>query len=147
MSPKRLQGPLLDVKGLAREWDSNPVIRLRLRDEKPFLHPDSSKGEDIPTCTLNQEILVPLLERMAGLEHKPICPIEQTQDEISQLLTLNKRDPGESDVEKASWHIRKLVGFIKMKCRRREPSKARSDKTNRVEITYHGLCCCSWDSS
>lgn len=134
MSPKRMQGPLLDVKGLANEWDANPVIRIRLRDGKPFLHPDGSNGEDISTCTLNQEILLPMLERMAKLDYRPVCPVEQTQNEISQLLALNKRDPGEFDVEKDSWHIRKLLGFIKMKCRRREPSKARSDKTNRVDI-------------
>jgi len=51
--------------------------------------------------------------------------VEATQDEITTLLGLNKREPdGVIDVEKNAWQIRKLLGFIKMKCRRSEVSKA-----------------------
>ena len=125
MAPKRMKGPLLDVKGLAKEWDEDPVIRNRLRSGQPFLHPDGPVGEDIHTCVLNEDVLFPLLARMAVHSHRPICPVEATQDEITTLLGLNKREPdGVIDVEKNAWQIRKLLGFIKMKCRRSEVSKA-----------------------
>ena len=125
MSPKRMKGPLLNVNGLAKEWDEDPVIRSRLRSGQSFLHPDGNAGEDIHTCVLNQEVVFPLLARMAVHSHRPICPVEATQDEITTLLALNKREPdGVIDVEKSAWQIRKLLGFIKMKCRRHEVSKA-----------------------
>ena len=139
MAPKRMQGPLLDVKGLAKEWDADPVIRERLRAGKTFMHPEALQGIDIQTCIMNQEVLMPLLARMAVEDHKPICPVESTQDEVSLLLSLNKREAGDCiDVEKSTWHIRKLLGFIKMKCRRAEVSKARNNLEHaRFKINIH----------
>lgn len=125
-SSKRMKGPLLDVKGMAGEWDADTTVRGRLRTGKSFLHlSDGKRCEDIKTCIMNQEILSPLLTRMAVTDHRPIIPVEATQAEITMLLTMNKLEPGDlHNVEQDTWHIRKLLGFIKMKVRRHELSKA-----------------------
>ncbi|CAK9101508.1 Uncharacterized protein SCF082_LOCUS47470 [Durusdinium trenchii] len=116
-SSKRMKGPLLDVKGMAGEWDADTTVRGRLRTGKSFLHlSDGKRCEDIKTCIMNQEILSPLLTRMAVTDHRPIIPVEATQAEITMLLTMNKLEPGDlHNVEQDTWHIRKLLGFIKMK--------------------------------
>ena len=122
---KRMKGPLLDVSDLADVWDSFPEIRERLRDDGCILHKNSSAGEDIPTCVLNKELLQPLLARMALLEHRPIFPVEKAEEQLSILLAKNKRamPEGDGSITKATWHLRKLLGFVKMKVRRSEVSK------------------------
>ena len=50
---------LMNVKGLAKEWDENEVVRERVRNGSDLLHPESGEGEDIKTVVLNQELVGP----------------------------------------------------------------------------------------
>ena len=116
----------LDLESLASEWDSDPTIRTRLREKGPILHPESGAGEDINTCVLNKELLVPLIFRMSTLQGKPLPGIHDLHAAIEGVLTLNQRPPKAEDYDiiiAAAWRIRFLLGFLKMKCRRHEVSK------------------------
>ena len=135
-----------DIAGVAKEWDSYMDIRNRLRGE------ENGKGEKVgkckkdekdekeggtilapgPTCqdistSVKQKcFLEPLLSKMAVTEKRPVPGIDQLKDEIQTLLQMNKRgtDFDWDDVAKAGWCLRKLCGFVKAKCRRREVSTA-----------------------
>lgn len=120
------KGPPLNIADVHVEWDADLSIRGRLRDGGTFLNDTKEKVEDIPTCIKNAEILLPLLNRMSGLEKRPVPAVEDLREEICKALTLSKRSSQEDAgmvVDTAS-HIKKLCGFVKMKCRRNEPSSA-----------------------
>ena len=115
----------LDVAGLADEWDANDTIRGRLREGKGMLHEDSGKGEDVYTCSKNNDLLLPLLQRMALHPKRMLPPIHPLQDQVSNLLSKNKRvvKGDETDqINGPSWKIRFMLGFVKMKARREEVS-------------------------
>ena len=125
---KKTQPPLevLDVKGLCEEWDACEEIRERLTEGHTFLHPDTVK-DTVDGCCKNASILVPVLTRMAVLEFKSLPPVEPLRDEIDDLLVKNKRGNAPEavdDVVKASWRLKKLCSFVKMKARRQEVSTA-----------------------
>ena len=116
----------LDLDTLSTEWDSDATLRERMRSGGTILHPSSGGGEDIPTCVHNKELLLPLLTRMATSEKKSMPSIHDLHTAVEGLLTLNKRAPKPEDFDEnmaSSWRIRFLLGFIKMKARRREVSR------------------------
>ena len=122
---KKTQPPLevLDVKGLCEEWDACEEIRDRLRQGHTFLHPDTK--DTVDGCCKNSAILVPILTSMAVLEFKSLPPVDPLRVEIDDLLVKNKRGNApeqENDVVKASWRVKKLCSFVKMKTRREEVS-------------------------
>lgn len=119
-----MKGPPLTITDVHLLWDGDLVIRGRLREGSSFLHPQTQKIEDIPTCVKNAEVLQPLLEKMALVPKRPLPAVEDLRDEICKAMTLSKRSSQEDlgmIVDSAS-HIKKLCGFVKMKCRRDEPS-------------------------
>ena len=118
-------GPeILDVEGLCAQWDECEDIRTRLRDGESFIHPEG-QGEDVKSCCRNSSLLIPILTRMAAVEGKPVPPVEPLRNEIDKIMTKNKRGnaPEEyDDIVRTSWKLKKLCGFVKMKCRREEVS-------------------------
>ena len=118
------KGPALNIADVHVEWDADLSIRGRLRDGGTFLNDTKDKSEDIPTCIKNAEILVPLLSRMSELDKRPVPAVDDLREEICKALTLSKRSSQEdvSMVVDSAAHIKKLCGFVKMKCRRNEPS-------------------------
>ena len=116
----------LDLETLSSEWDSDPAIRDRLRSGGGILHPKSSSGEDIPTCVLNKELLVPLLVRMSMTEKRQLPGIHDLHASVESLLTLHKRPPKPEDFDVTmalAWRVRFMLGFVEMKTRRQEVSK------------------------
>lgn len=127
--PGRPRKPIetLDVKGISAIWDDVDEIRSRLRDEQRLMATDPSQGESIQACSKDHALLLPLLARMSLLETRPLPPIDPLRDEVEMIFNRNKMgssaDLG-ADVVKIAWHLRKLLGFIKMKTRRHEVSVA-----------------------
>ncbi|CAL1151064.1 unnamed protein product [Cladocopium goreaui] len=121
-----------DVAGVAKEWDSYEDIRERLRGPGKEKEKDEKKEstilapgpacQDISTSVKQKSFLEPLLSKMALTVKRPVPGIDQLKDEIQSLLQMNKRgtDFDWDDVAKAGWCLRKLCGFVKAKCRRRE---------------------------
>ena len=66
----------MNVKDLAIEWDACEEVRDRLREGGPLLHPETGAGEDIKSCTLNKDLLVPMLLRMVKSPKKGHPPID-----------------------------------------------------------------------
>ena len=120
------KGPPLKITDIHIEWDGDLTIRGRLREGKPFLHEQTEKLEDISTCVKNSEVLMPVLSRMRLLEKKTLPAVEDLREEICKALTLSKRSSQEDlqMVVDTAAHIKRLCGFVKMKCRRGEPSSA-----------------------
>ena len=62
---------------------------------------------------------------MSLRECRPLPPIDELRAEMEKLYTKNKRGTSPEDQEeivKASWRVKKMLGFVKMKCRREEVS-------------------------
>lgn len=113
----------LEVSGLCDEWDDCEDIRTRLRDGRGFFHAEG--GDDVQGCCCNSSMLIPLLTRMATLENKDLPGVDDLRDEIEKLFVKNKRGTSAEDLELivgASWRVKKLCGFVKMKTRREEVS-------------------------
>ena len=115
------------ITGVAQEWDSSPPIRARLRDGGGILHAETPpKQEDIKICTLNQELLEPLLTKMSQLAKRSLPTMDDLREECYALLILNKRTGEElvEMVEESAYAIKKLCSFVKAKARRKEVSTA-----------------------
>lgn len=114
---------ILDVKGVAEEWDASEDIREKLRDGRPLCDPDGR--DSVQECCGVVSILIPVLTRMAVMNTKPLPPIDDLRAEVENLMAKNKR--GESaeitkEIVQCSWRVKKLLGFVKMKTRREEVS-------------------------
>lgn len=128
MSPKRKTASTetLDVTGLAEEWDSTEDIRDRLRAGHHLTHTECPNG-DVPSCVKNSGLLIPILTQMSVLDTRPLPPIDDLRTEIEKIFNKNKRETtaeAADDIVKASWSLKKLCGFVKMKVRRKEVSTA-----------------------
>lgn len=121
----RLEGTpnSLDLTGLADDWDAVPVIRDSLRDGGRLL-PESSECT-VKTCGENAHVLSPILLRMAATSDKKVPDVGPLKVQLSELYTRNRLERSTEDVEviEDGWSIRKMVGFVKMKCRRSEVSQ------------------------
>ena len=129
-SSAQLAADTLDITGLAEEWDTCDDIRERLRDGGELIHAEATE-ENVRGCTLSASLLTPLLTRMFLKESKPLPPITALRIEIEKLYVKNKRHttPEQfNEVVKASWRIKKLCGFVKMKARRSEVSTVTRSK-------------------
>ena len=116
---------VLDITDLCPEWDSQDDIRTRLRDGGPIIHPETKESDDVQSCCRNSSLLVPILIRMSTLGSRPLPPLNPLRAEIEALMLKNKRGNAPEEVSsilKASWRIKKLCGFVKMKVRRGEVS-------------------------
>lgn len=140
----------VDISGIAKEWDSYEDVRGRLRcgeDSKKDENGDSKSVQiladqccqDISTCVKNKSFLEPLLARMAVVEKRPVPGIDQLKEEIQSLMKINKRgtDFEWDAIAKAGWCLRKLCGFVKMKCRRREVSNVTRLRCQQVIATHN----------
>ena len=116
--------PDLDCEGFAEEWDSAEDIRSRLREGGRFIHPEA-KADDVQGCCRNSSLLIPILQRMATVDGRPLPPIDPLRDQIDAVLAKNKRGDAPEEIDsvvKASWRLKKMCGFVKMKVRRGEVS-------------------------
>ena len=112
-----------DISAIADAWDAEPEIRERLRAGLGiFVEVSENKNYDLRAASKNSILLQPLLVRMRECQRK-LPSIDSLRNEVTTLLKLNRReirDP--ADVEAPAWHLRKNLGFVKMKVRRQEPS-------------------------
>lgn len=115
----------MDVSGLANEWDAEPSIRSHLRESKePLFNPDVSP-DTVKACTGPDHvnaILKVMCTRTATVQGHPQAPVTGLREELKLLYQKGGRIVPESDIVTDSWMIRKLMSFIKMKCRRRKVS-------------------------
>ena len=113
---------MTDLRGLAAAWDSTPSLRASLRANQPLIQEVSEKLVDIRMASKHAYLLIPVLERMVKGPKKKVPNIEQLRVEVREVLVMNKQEPDTTTVEKCAWHIRKNLGFVKLKTRRREVS-------------------------
>lgn len=124
---RKCQHPILDVTDVAKQWDQDPDVRERLRVTKMVINGPAC--QDISTCVHHRGLLLPILEKMALLENRPVPPIDPLKEEVFSLLKLHKLGTdkelaSDDNLSKSAWAIRKLCGFVKSKVRRSEVSTA-----------------------
>ena len=118
-------GDGLDITDIFRAWDADDVIRGRLRDSSSFMHPSSETKCDNMVCILNKGILLPVLSRMSLNSERQLPCVSDLRTEMAQCYEVNKRGTNPEDsatIIGDSWHVRKLLSFVKAKVRREEVS-------------------------
>ena len=118
-------GDGLDIKDIFRAWDGDREIRGRLRESSTFLHPKSESRLDNGVCVLNQGVLLPILTRMSLNPERKLPCVSDLRTEMAQCYGINKRGTNPEDsatIIADSWHVRKLLSFVKAKVRREEVS-------------------------
>ena len=135
--PKNVVSESLDLATLHTEWDGCEDIRDRLRDGGGLLV--DGKGEDINVVVSNSSVLQPLVTRMSLCQSRPLPNVDALRDQVEQVYLKNKRGQtpeDQPDVIAISWRLRKLLGYLKMKVRRREVSSV--PRFNFIlHYTYH----------
>ena len=113
----------MDITDMAQQWDAAPDVRARLRGGDFIMHPQSGLNCDNSICVLNKSLLMPILSGMFASDRKLPC-VNDLRREIAACYDLNKRVGPEVDQSIAGdgIHVRKLLSFVKAKCRRGEVS-------------------------
>lgn len=121
---KKKEADLMNVSGLAKEWDEAESVRSRLRQGGDLLDPESGPGEDIKTVVANYDLVAPMVLRMSQHRKKAHPPIDGLTAEVQEVFSLSKRspEPEYSAVRSLGWRLRYMVCFVKAKVRRKEPS-------------------------
>ena len=115
----------LDIQGLYKDWDAEPTIRGRLREGGTFLHPDTELKCNNVVCTQNAAVLMPVLKMMYSSSERKLPGVADLRTQMAECYGINKRGTNSEDSSTIigdSWHIRKLLSFVKAKVRREEVS-------------------------
>lgn len=142
--PKSTTTEVLDIANIHQDWDGCAELRERVLNEGDLLV--EPHEDNIPSSVANFLALQPFITRMSLSSTRPLPAIETLREEVERFYLKCKRGgtPQDSpDVVAISWKLRKMLGFIKMKVRRREVSSAPLLNfilmTNHVRKEKHGM--------
>ena len=117
----------MDVGGLGAKWEAENGIRDRIRkDRKLCLHPLSQRycEPTRPNAISNAMVLRPALQILRDTKGWKLPHIEPLQAEIFQLFQRVGTPVEDQYVYTSSMEVKKLLGFVKRRCTRREVTKA-----------------------
>ena len=118
----------MNVAGLAREWDSDELVRERVRQTKKLCVCLPSQTWCEPTrhnAVVNSQVLIPLLKRLSHTPDWKLPYLDPLQAEISILVTKLGVAMDEKAIYTASVEIKKLLGLVKRRANRKEVTKDR----------------------
>ena len=121
----------LDLTGLGAVWDGEPTLRTG----GALFSEVSEKNLDLRTPSAHAPVLKPILVLMKE-NNKKLPSIDALREEVKAVYQLNKREIVSSEVDHAAWGLRKYAGFVKMKCRKSQPS----NDSSRRSIDRHRVC-------
>lgn len=119
---------VMNVDGLAIAWDSDPMVRERLRRESKLnLHPVSQKWCEATrvNCTTNACILKPCLKRLREHPEKKLPYLEPLQDQIAKLWEVVGHPVDDKQVYTGSVEIKRMLGLVKRRAGKRQVTKDR----------------------
>lgn len=116
----------MDVQGLGREWEKDPDLRDRVRRERKMnIHPKSQTWCE-PTranCVSNSMVLLPCLAHLRDHEAWKLPYLEGLQAEVRTFHEKMGVPLEEKVIYTTSVEIKKMLGFIKRRVSRQEPTK------------------------
>ena len=117
--------PRLAIDQIHKDWERADALRSYLREDSTVIFKEGV-SENVKTCSAEHihAYLTPLVVKMAATENHPQPNVDPLRDEISKLYMSLSKQVGEDQIVLDSRMTRKYLGFIKMKCRLRKPSKA-----------------------
>ena len=123
--PKNATTEVLDIAKIHQDWDGCVELRDRVMDGGNLLV--EPHEDNIPSSVANFLALQPFITRMSLSSTRPLPAIETLREEVECFYLKCKRGGTSADfqdVVQIAWKVRKMLGFIKMKVRRREVSSA-----------------------
>ena len=123
-----IEKPLVNLDGIAIEWEKCEPIRQFLRANKSngvktvLFGVDVNESVKTAVVPHVHSLLVVLFQRMCTVEGHPQPTVEPLRDQIKELYRLCSVLVDDSQVVHDSWVIRKFCSFIQMKARLELPS-------------------------
>lgn len=117
------------VTGMAELWEASEQLRNRLRETNCLIaRPPGHAWCDAnrPNCTANDEVLLPVLKRMADDERK-LPYLDPLRQEVAALGHRMSLSFSEKEVYTMSVEVKKLCSFVKRRALRKEVTKDRND--------------------
>lgn len=134
----------MDCQGLAQEWYKCIDVRTRILESKSLL--EYTPGET--WCKPNREnsvrnamVLGPVLKRLATTPKHHLPHLDDLQVEVTTLFEKTGLSTKEKAPYKASVEVKRLAGFIKRRCNRKEVTKECifSNVLQRVELWQRNI--------
>ena len=119
----------MECQGLALEWEQDPLMRQRVRDAGKMVV--AQEGQRIleanrPNAIENSFVLVPLLKRLAQHPVWHLPHLDKLKMEVAIFGNKMGQTFGEKLVYQTAIEMKKLLGFVKRRVRRREVTKDRA---------------------
>ena len=118
--------PAMKVSGLSIIWESNEIIRDRIRkDRKLCLHPATQRycEPSRPNAVTNAQVLFPALQKLKDTPQWKLPHLEPIQEEITKLFEKVAAPVEDQYIYTASVEVKRLLGFIKRRASRKEVTK------------------------
>jgi len=119
--------------GLCLLWEKDGEVRQRLREEKKLIV--HGVGEEFcqpnrPNSIMNAAVLGPVLQRLSNVDKFKLPHLEDLKVEIYTLYEKCALPTPEQVIYQAAVELKRLVGFISRRVKRKEVTKERvCDKT------------------
>ena len=116
----------MDVVNLYAKWEKSEVLRDRVRSEKKLcIHPDSQRfcEPNRVNAVNNAEVLFPVIRRLKATEGWQLPHLEPLQGEISRFFEKLGVEIDDQQIYMTSIEVKKLLGFVKRRVKRREITK------------------------
>ena len=116
----------MDCQGLALEWEQDAEMRQRVRAEgKMLTYPAGQRilEANRPNALENSFVLLPVLKRLASHPIWRLPHLEPLKMEVAIFGNKMGQAFGEKLVYQTAIELKKLVGFIKRRVKRKEVTK------------------------
>lgn len=129
----------MDCTGLAALWEGSEAVRTQIRDHRVLcVHPPTEKWcePNRVNATNNSAVLIPALEALSDTPEWKLPHLEPLQVEVALVYEkVGVPVPGKQ-IYTSAVEVKKLVGFVKRRVKRREVTKALRSKQTYTRI-YH----------
>lgn len=114
---------MCDVDGLVEQWVSTAEVRDAVKDSGRFVASDSGL-HDIKSAVAAEPVLMPILRCIFEDPKNKLPYMDPLRAQVSSMREMFKWPADEGVVGEQAWILHKLLGFVKMKARKEEPSTA-----------------------
>ena len=133
----------MDCSSLARKWEANQCLRLRIRETKDLmiLNPEAKWVE--PTranAVLHASVLLPALEVLGSTPDKKLPYLTSLQAELGDTYQSILGASNEKTIYRNAQEIKRLLGLVKRKAFKKEVTKDFARLTSNIQ----GFRCMTW---
>eukprot|EP00438_Fugacium_kawagutii_P022975 Skav222204 [mRNA] locus=scaffold3943:27407:27886:+ [translate_table: standard] len=127
----------MNCSGLAVSWEGSESVRVQIRQHKALcVHPASERWcePNRMNCNNNSSVLIPALEILRDTPDWKLPHLEPLQVEVALVYEKVGVPVDARQVYTSAVELKKMIGFIKRRVKRREVTKAIRSKQAPISI-------------